>query len=284
MNTALKLTAIAVLASCALNAATAASGTLPFDPTGMVQQLEDPDGQTVTYTSASGDVYHVVYGVKDPVSGSGATKVTFEPDHAGPGDDSTTYIADVPDPDKPHLDAPDNTAARLKAQDEQQHQKQAVNATHLDASKHIEPGQQTTMIALKPATFSEPTTTITPGTAATSAQVVNHNFSALDQRTTANSQRIDQQQKQINSMSDRQDDDRQEARAGVAGVAAMANIPQVSANGRYSFGAGVGTYHGENAMAVGASFHTGEHVISKFTVSSSTEGDVAAGAGLSVEY
>ncbi|AOA58602.1 ESPR-type extended signal peptide-containing protein [Acinetobacter larvae] len=44
------------------------------------------------------------------------------------------------------------------------------------------------------------------------------------------------------------------SRAGIAGVSAMANIPQVMVGGQKSLGVGVGSYRGQNAIAVGGSF------------------------------
>ncbi|WP_158616493.1 YadA C-terminal domain-containing protein [Enterobacter huaxiensis] len=58
-------------------------------------------------------------------------------------------------------------------------------------------------------------------------------------------------------------DNRKRASAGIAGVAAMANIPQVIQGQNFSIGAGAGTTDGESALAVGFSARATEHVVVK---------------------
>lgn len=77
---------------------------------------------------------------------------------------------------------------------------------------------------------------------------------------------------------------KEEARAGIAGVAAMANIPSARPGERLMIGAGVGTFKNEQALAVGASINAGEHTAVKFSVSSATNGDFAAGAGIGIGF
>lgn len=77
---------------------------------------------------------------------------------------------------------------------------------------------------------------------------------------------------------------RKHASAGIAGVAAMANIPQVSQGATFSVGAGAGTYDGEQGLAVGASARIGSQVVTKFSVSATTQHDFVAGAGVSYEW
>ncbi len=98
-------------------------------------------------------------------------------------------------------------------------------------------------------------------------------INAVKAQTERNSQRIDQLSKDVVK-------NRKRADAGIAGVAAMANIPQVYAPGKYGIGVGVGHKHGESAFAVGASRSSddGKHVV-KASVSFDTRSGVTVGAG-----
>ncbi|WP_197057133.1 YadA C-terminal domain-containing protein [Leclercia adecarboxylata] len=77
------------------------------------------------------------------------------------------------------------------------------------------------------------------------------------------------------------DDNRKRASAGIAGVAAMANIPQVIQGQTFSVGAGVGNTDGESALAVGMSARAGENVVVKTSVSNDTQHNFVVGAGVS---
>ncbi|MBK5915450.1 beta strand repeat-containing protein [Rhodocyclus purpureus] len=73
--------------------------------------------------------------------------------------------------------------------------------------------------------------------------------------------------------------------AGVAGTAAMANIPQVDQNKTFSVGVGLGNFQGMTAVAVGASYRMAPDAVLKASVSS-VNGDgnnvvAAVGAGFS---
>lgn len=85
-------------------------------------------------------------------------------------------------------------------------------------------------------------------------------------------------------MGKRIDDNRNRASAGIAGVAAMANIPQVSQNSSFSIGAGVGSYDGEQGIAVGASARFNQNVVTKASVAGTTQSDFVFGAGVSYEW
>lgn len=77
------------------------------------------------------------------------------------------------------------------------------------------------------------------------------------------------------------DDNKKDANAGIAGVAAMANIPQVTANQDFSIGAGVGARGSEQAVAVGFSGRLTESVVTKVAVSTDTQSGWTVGAGVS---
>lgn len=71
------------------------------------------------------------------------------------------------------------------------------------------------------------------------------------------------------------------ADAGIAGVAAMANIPQVTESQNFAVGAGVGSRQGESAVAVGVSFRASQNVVVKATVAGDTQQSWTVGAGVS---
>ncbi len=80
------------------------------------------------------------------------------------------------------------------------------------------------------------------------------------------------------------DENRKRASAGIAGVAAMANIPQVLQNQSINVGAGVGTTDGETALAVGFSGRAGESTVVKASVSNDTQHNFVVGAGVAVGW
>ncbi|WDR22530.1 tail fibers protein [Salmonella phage vB_SenP_UTK0002] len=86
------------------------------------------------------------------------------------------------------------------------------------------------------------------------------------------------------NMDKRIDENRKNASAGIAGVAAMANIPQVSQNSSFSVGAGVGSYDSEQGLAVGMSARFNENIVTKASVAATTQDDFVFGAGVSYEW
>lgn len=104
----------------------------------------------------------------------------------------------------------------------------------------------------------------------------------------ANAARQESYEKSTNQrfadMGKRIDDNRDHASAGIAGVAAMANIPQVSQNSSFSVGAGVGSYDGEQGIAVGASARFNQNIVTKASVAGTTQSDFVFGAGVSYEW
>ncbi|WP_333855218.1 YadA C-terminal domain-containing protein [Leclercia sp.] len=77
------------------------------------------------------------------------------------------------------------------------------------------------------------------------------------------------------------DDNKHEANAGIAGVAAMANIPQVTEGQQFSFGAGLGARGDEQAVAVGFSARLAPNVVTKASISTDTQDGFTMGAGVS---
>ncbi|HDL8240362.1 TPA: YadA-like family protein [Yersinia enterocolitica] len=118
--------------------------------------------------------------------------------------------------------------------------------------------------------------------------VVQKNTAAVSQNT----QRLSNQEMRISTLASQDnqefanlkaevDNNQSRSDAGIAGVAAMANIPQVQESQQFAMGAGVGGYGSENAVAVGASFHATQNTIVKLTVSNDTQHNFGWGAGTS---
>ncbi|ELX2274071.1 TPA: YadA C-terminal domain-containing protein [Yersinia enterocolitica] len=139
----------------------------------------------------------------------------------------------------------------------------------------------------------------TGATGATGAAGLNgtdhHNDAVVQKNTTAvsqNTQRLSNQEMRISTLASQDnqefanlkaevDNNQSRSDAGIAGVAAMANIPQVQESQQFAMGAGVGGYGSENALAVGASFHATQNTIVKLTVSNDTQHNFGWGAGTS---
>lgn len=110
--------------------------------------------------------------------------------------------------------------------------------------------------------------------------VVNANKAAI----AAQQQELRNVNKQFSSLKEKVDDNHKKANAGIAGVAAMANIPQVTESARFSLGAGVGFRGDEQAIAVGMSSRLTNNVIGKMSVAADTQSDFTVGAGVAVQW
>lgn len=77
------------------------------------------------------------------------------------------------------------------------------------------------------------------------------------------------------------DENKRDANAGIAGVAAMANIPQVTEYQSFSVGAGLGVRGSENAVAVGASARLSQNTVGKLSVAADSQQQFTAGMGIS---
>lgn len=93
-------------------------------------------------------------------------------------------------------------------------------------------------------------------------------------------QKFDSLQSDMNKLSSQVQQTKRETRAGVAGAAAMANIPTAQELNRLTVGAGAGFYKDQQAVAVGASYRFNTTVTLKGSVST-TGRDTAAGVGAS---
>lgn len=90
--------------------------------------------------------------------------------------------------------------------------------------------------------------------------------------------------KKFANLGKRIDDVEDNANAGTAAAFAQANIPQVMAGGEFGVGAGVGSYSGESAIAVGASYAPTDRLVLKATVSNDSQHNFGAGAGVMVSF
>ena len=75
-----------------------------------------------------------------------------------------------------------------------------------------------------------------------------------------------------------------ESSAGISSALAASAIPQVLSNQRYSFGAAIGGYQGESAIAVGLSARATESLTVKASVGADSQNNVSYAAGASFGY
>ncbi|MGU3485346.1 YadA C-terminal domain-containing protein [Enterobacter bugandensis] len=85
----------------------------------------------------------------------------------------------------------------------------------------------------------------------------------------------------FSDLNKRIDKNAKKASAGIAGVAAMANIPQVIQGQTFSVGAGAGNTEGESAVALGFSARATENIVVKSAISTDTQHNFVMGAGVS---
>ncbi|ENW4943648.1 YadA-like family protein [Salmonella enterica] len=109
-----------------------------------------------------------------------------------------------------------------------------------------------------------------------SADIADHEqrITSLEQSTTS----------KFGALKNEVEQNRKRASAGIAGVAAMANIPQVTQGATFSVGAGVGNTDGESALAVGASARINDSWVVKGSVSNDTQHNFVVGAGASYQW
>lgn len=80
------------------------------------------------------------------------------------------------------------------------------------------------------------------------------------------------------------DRNKKDADAGIAGVAAMASIPQVTEYQTFSVGAGVGNRHDQQALAVGFSARAAQNVVIKVSAATDTNSGWTVGAGAAIGW
>lgn len=98
-----------------------------------------------------------------------------------------------------------------------------------------------------------------------------------------NNHEIQKLNKNFNDLKNTVDANRKRAAAGIAGVAAMANIPEVNSHQTFSVGIGVGGFDGQQAVAVGASARVNDNLTVKASVAANNE-EVVWGAGAAIGW
>lgn len=109
------------------------------------------------------------------------------------------------------------------------------------------------------------------------------NIEANRQAINRNSQEIQKLNKNFSDLKNTVDANRKRAAAGIAGVAAMANIPEVNSHQTFSLGVGVGGFDGQQAVAVGASARINNNVTVKASIAANNE-EVVWGAGTTIGW
>lgn len=109
-----------------------------------------------------------------------------------------------------------------------------------------------------------------------SAQLANHEqrITGLEQKTNRN----------FGALRNQVERNKKHADAGIASVAAMANLPQLTESARFSAGVGVGARSSQQAIAVGLSSRLSHSVIGKASVASDTNSGWTVGAGVAVQW
>lgn len=109
------------------------------------------------------------------------------------------------------------------------------------------------------------------------------NIEANRQAISRNSHEIQKLNKNFSDLKNTVDANRKRAAAGIAGVAAMANIPEVNSHQTFSLGVGVGGFDGQQAVAVGASARVNDNLTVKASVAANNE-EVVWGAGAAIGW
>lgn len=119
---------------------------------------------------------------------------------------------------------------------------------------------------------------------ATKAEVNKH-ISAINDRIDGVEGKVAQNAKDIRKLDRDVRKNRKRADAGIAAVAAMANIPQVYLPGKSGVGIGVGHKHGQSALAIGYSRTSDNaHHIIKLSAGVDSQKDVTIGAGYMYQW
>lgn len=177
-------------------------------------------------------------------------------------------------------DIADNKASIAKNTDH-------INAVEVEAKKHsvVKAGKNTTVTKTL-GSQGEAVYTVDANVdhLATKAEVVNQ-VSKVNARIDGVDAKVNVNTKAIHRLDRDVRKNRKRADAGIASVAAMANIPQVYISGKSGVGVGVGYKHGQSALAVGYSraSDNGHHII-KLSAGIDTQKDVTVGAGYMYQY
>lgn len=109
-----------------------------------------------------------------------------------------------------------------------------------------------------------------------SAELANHEqrIGELEQNTNRN----------FAGLRDKVERNKKDADAGIAGVAAMVSIPQVTEYQTFAVGAGVGSRHDQQALALGFSARAAQNVVVKVSAATDSNSSWTVGAGASIGW
>lgn len=128
---------------------------------------------------------------------------------------------------------------------------------------------------------------VAAGTAGTDAVNVNQLNSAVGSvaaDVVAVDNRVTEVNRRVNHLNNRVDDLRDRSYGGIASVAALAAVPAPPPGKRFTIGAGVGHYSGENAIAVGFRGAVSDAVSVTLGVSHNSSGTTASNAGVGFSW
>lgn len=111
----------------------------------------------------------------------------------------------------------------------------------------------------------------------------NHVNDMFSSQQAITDQRFMQVDSRIDRLDSKVDKNRDRSNAGIAGVAAMANIPYVDGH-RFSFGMGIGHHRNQQALAIGVNAAIKDNTHLRLSVATNTEQEQTIGAGLAFGF
>lgn len=111
-----------------------------------------------------------------------------------------------------------------------------------------------------------------------------NNITQQSRRIASTETRVSNLESNFSKLKSQVENNRREARAGIAGVAAMASIPSVVGDQKFAIGAGVGTHGGQSAVSVGSTVRFNSNVTGKMAFAADTQDQVTFGAGVAIGW
>ena len=189
------------------------------------------------------------------------------------------------------VDGRNSTAAGSSAQVQGDNSSAFGSQAKVVANKSVAVGQGTRVLAENSVALGQGSVvdrgeinTVSVGNATTKRRVTNV-ADGINAHDAVNVKQLNEVKSSVDSVrKDLQKNDKK-LRGGIAGAAALANIPQVTQAGSNLLGVGVGNYRGESAVAVGYSkANESNKVIFKMSGSATTQGDFNVGAGIGYQW
>ena len=189
------------------------------------------------------------------------------------------------------VDGRNSTAVGSSAQVQGDNSSAFGSQAKVVANKSVAVGQGTRVLAENSVALGQGSVvdrgeinTVSVGNATTKRRVTNV-ADGINAHDAVNVKQLNEVKSSVDSVrKDLQKNDKK-LRGGIAGAAALANIPQVTQAGSNLLGVGVGNYRGESAVAVGYSkANESNKVIFKMSGSATTQGDFNVGAGIGYQW